>query len=169
MRWPAEFVVIVLGVLVALAADRWNQGRLERELAEDYAVRILAELSADSVRLASEEEGARARRVAGLQLLDAIRGSASADSVRILYRRCDGWAVPSLGGATLEEMRSTGSLRLLAPATRQALLDYYGSAAGTIGRLEEARRVLRAPFNAFGQQNGMFLTEVVSDAEFAEG
>ncbi len=168
MRWPAEFVVIVLGVLVALGADRWNQGRLERDLAEDYAARIVAELSADSARLASEFEAAQARRAEGLQLLDAIRGSASDESVRNLYRRCAGWAVPTLGGATVEEMRSTGSLRLLAPTTRQTLLDYYGSAEGTIGRIEEARRVLRDPFNAFGQQNGMFLTEVVPDAEFAE-
>jgi hypothetical protein len=43
-----EFVVILLGVLVALAADRWNQSRLESLTEGLYLERLADDLRADS-------------------------------------------------------------------------------------------------------------------------
>ena len=49
-RLLLEFVVIVLGVLVALAADRWAQDRADRDLEAAYVQRLTNEIRGDSVR-----------------------------------------------------------------------------------------------------------------------
>ena len=48
-RLLAEFVVIVLGVLIALAADRWNQQRSDAGLEAAFVERFIAEIRADSL------------------------------------------------------------------------------------------------------------------------
>ena len=51
-RLAAEFTVIVVGVLVALAADDWRQGAEERESAEAATALLIEDLRRDSVELA---------------------------------------------------------------------------------------------------------------------
>lgn len=67
-RMAGEFLVIVVGVLVALAVDDWRQYRQHRELERDLLNRLEAELVADAADLAT------ARREIGARLwvLDAI-------------------------------------------------------------------------------------------------
>jgi hypothetical protein len=85
--WVAEFLLIVLGVLVALAADNWLQDR--REAASSWA--LVTQLSVDTeanLRLLSDAieyegtglasiEALMESRIAGVQL--------SEDSLRVLY------------------------------------------------------------------------------------
>lgn len=40
LKLSTEFVVIVVGVLVALAADRWNQGRMDTAAEAEYIARL---------------------------------------------------------------------------------------------------------------------------------
>ncbi|MGI9628968.1 MAG: hypothetical protein ACR2QM_19210, partial [Longimicrobiales bacterium] len=48
-RLVGELLVIVVGVMLALAVDRWNQARVDGALATEYHTRLLAELVADSI------------------------------------------------------------------------------------------------------------------------
>ena len=50
-RWIGEFVVIVLGVLVALAVDDWRDYRADRALERHLLVRLAADLKADEADL----------------------------------------------------------------------------------------------------------------------
>jgi hypothetical protein len=56
-RWVGEFVVIVLGILAALAVDSWSEERNNRILEQEYLVRINEELKWD---LAEIEEAIKA-------------------------------------------------------------------------------------------------------------
>lgn len=49
LRWLGELTVIVVGVLVALYADRWNEARSERELAGSFIGRLEIEIRSDSL------------------------------------------------------------------------------------------------------------------------
>jgi hypothetical protein len=51
-RWLGEFVVIVLGVLVALAVDDWAQHRSDRNVESDLLERLREDLVADAADLA---------------------------------------------------------------------------------------------------------------------
>jgi hypothetical protein len=46
-RWAGEFVVIVLGILAALAVDSWSQERDNRQLEREYLARIKDDLQWD--------------------------------------------------------------------------------------------------------------------------
>jgi hypothetical protein len=56
-RWAGEFVVIVLGILAALAVDSWSEDRNNRILEQEYLARIEEELKSD---LAEIEEAIEA-------------------------------------------------------------------------------------------------------------
>jgi len=64
----AEFVVIVLGVLAALAVDEWRDSRMERELEVELLSAFIRDLSTDSADFASLPERAE-RRVVGAELI----------------------------------------------------------------------------------------------------
>ncbi len=46
-RWAGEFVVIVLGILAALAVDSWSEQRDNRSLEQEYLSRIKEDLESD--------------------------------------------------------------------------------------------------------------------------
>jgi hypothetical protein len=61
-RWVGDFVVIVLGILAALAVDSWSEDRNNRNLEQEYLARIQADLEWD---LAELEEAIRASILQG--------------------------------------------------------------------------------------------------------
>jgi hypothetical protein len=40
-----EFLVIILGVLVALGVDQWRESARDRQLEQEYLVRLVADLN----------------------------------------------------------------------------------------------------------------------------
>ena len=168
-RLAGELAVIVLGVLLALAVDRWNQGRVDSALADEYHARLLAELVADSVRLEEHRVDASRRRSAGVQLFEAVRREVPDTIPRALFFDCGGSALPHGGGGTFSELQSTGLLRLLPSSSRQELFDYYGYVEGMRGRLQARRDRERADFNeAFARSGGQMPEEVISRVDFTE-
>lgn len=84
-RAAAELVVIVAGVLIALAFDGLWQARADREAEIEWLV-ALREETADNLRAVRSDANARryARREEGLRALAAaVRGGALPDSVRL--------------------------------------------------------------------------------------
>jgi len=61
-RWAGEFVVIVLGILAALAVDSWSEDRNNRNLEQEYLARIQEDLEWD---LAEIEEAISASILQG--------------------------------------------------------------------------------------------------------
>ena len=50
-RWLGEFVVIVLGILAALAVDNWSTDRHDRNLEQEYLARIKEDLEWDLIEI----------------------------------------------------------------------------------------------------------------------
>ena len=128
-RYAIEGVVIVLGVLIALAADAAWDYRVDRE-DERIALRQLdAEFQANASQLDSVSAGHRLGMEAAEILLDAVRGGTtlSADSTLELVRALDqAWTFnPKL--AALESVTLSGQLRLIRDdSLRVALVGWPG-------------------------------------------
>jgi hypothetical protein len=135
-RWPdaarwfaAQFLVVVAGVLVALAANDWAQRNREQRLAEDYAIRIIEDLD----RVASSLEGiadwTRAVESAAGVLLPVLEGSSQLDDpLRLVAAAYQASRVrlPDLSPIVYRELLATGQIRLFRDATlRQALGHYF--------------------------------------------
>ena len=125
-RLVAEFLVIVIGVLVALGADQWVQGLEERRLESEYLERLRADARYDR----EEIEFVRAVSMAGLAAVDSVLvpgylSRATDDQVfndallAAAARQID------LSRGTWDELVASGRIELLRDAeVRLALAEY---------------------------------------------
>ena len=142
-RGVAELLVIVVGVLIALGLDNWNQDRKDRELSYEYVERLVGDLRADVAWADQALEGLEDKREALSFLLElgADRDPEFADASR-LVRAFPGtlmlaFNAPSMRTATIDDMRSTGSLSLISEVElREEILRHYALATNSESRLE---------------------------------
>lgn len=110
-RLVGEFAIIVIGVLVALAVDDWNQYRSDRRLEAGILSRMENELVADGADLATADWDARAR----LWVLDAVLAELGDDQA---FQRLTASRLDSFQHSTVRD-----SLRLAAGRDSLAAVD----------------------------------------------
>ena len=184
-RWIGEFVVIALGVLVALGVDDWRQRRADRELEGQLVERLARDIRADAADLARAQravarrywviEAATAGRSdvrpqrTGANFFDPVRVDSVIASVGRTGAPWDSLKSPlsafadnipdfDLFDDTYREMLATGSLDVVTSLQlRTQILSYYRIA---LDQGDNARRA--APY----QQR---LEDALSEIDVATG
>jgi hypothetical protein len=131
MRAFAEFVVIVIGVLVALGLENWANDQAARVAEVDYLQALVADIRTDSAVWTNIHRPVLARSKDILEGTIPIAAGARPipDDTASFLRDVSG--SPSrpfiIGtGPTYEELLATGSLRLIESAeVRSAIVGYY--------------------------------------------
>jgi hypothetical protein len=156
-RSLGELVVIIAGVMIALAADRWIAGIDERAEARSYVSRLAENLRSDSARLEEWVQSATDRRQIALDML--LYAETGEFTSRIgpdsLLRMLVYTSVPSATGAyateTWQDLVATGNVELLDDIElRDSLSVYYNEversrgvfASSPLGNATEAADVL---------------------------
>jgi len=134
-QWTAIFidlVIVVLGVVIGLQVNNWNEERRDRARERVYLENIAAELDESIVSIKRSIELSE-QRIALDELL--IKASTDVEAVRAEPGRFiyavtrGGWTfAPTLSGNTFEEMKSSGNLGIL--RDRALVLDlmrFYGT------------------------------------------
>jgi hypothetical protein len=141
-NWAAvtmDIIVVIAGILIAFQIERWAESRRDRQLEQEYLLRLKADLYLElqSMQSALEYAGDRIRAA---RLLESTARAADIDSE--VSRRLP-WAVetvswrsfPQITAFVYEEMKSSGNLSLIRSAPlRMALAEHYN-------RLEHESRV----------------------------
>ncbi len=126
-RLLLELAVIVLGVLLALAADRWNQERSDRSLERAYLERFVDDIRRDSLSAESylsRFPGIESARDTLLRFVDGGPAPPALNST--VSRAFDQFNLPA--ASTWNEILGSSSLGLLrAAGVRDVLSSYYGS------------------------------------------
>ncbi len=124
----SEFVIVVMGVLVALWVDNLNNDRRDRQLEGEYLSALTADLERDTAALSVEIRAAEERARSGGAVLDAVQsGLVDQDphtfvrSVHLTYAL----SYPAYSRATVNDLLSTGNLRLLRDPEIRSRLDAY--------------------------------------------
>lgn len=126
-----ELVIIVVGVLIALYADRWNERRVEAELEADYIEALQQDLQADTAALtqnatAAEEFAQHSRRLLALFEGGSWEGTAEDLARSIEFAQFLAWNYPApLATGAIDDLRATGNLRLIDEDVRVVLGSYY--------------------------------------------
>lgn len=121
--WTAlflDFVVVVIGILLAVQVTEWSEARRDRVLEREYLVRLHADLE---ITLSVRSDGSDAAqwnetRLAQQQVvLNALRTGVLRDEERADFETGLAW-FGFVGGvevqrATIEELRSTGAMNLI--------------------------------------------------------
>jgi len=134
VRVAGEFVLIVLGVMVALAGDDWRDARQERQMARTYLERLTVEAQQGVTTQKNQRRRFERARDASLRLVHYLDGDRSAvprDSLPDLFLLSaqTGSSPDQLGSdATYRELIASGQLHLLHdPVTRERVVDYYAA------------------------------------------
>lgn len=124
-----EFVVIVVGVLVALWVDQLREARDDAELEVEYLKSFVIDLDADLAQFDETEAWMRRSEAAAATVLALYEGSPPSENVADLVEAVEtaGWQYwPSITRNTIDDLRSTGNLRLIRdPGLRRAISSYY--------------------------------------------
>lgn len=114
-RLAAEFLVIVVGVLVALAVDQWRESINDRTAEAEYLDRLLIDLRQDSGMVSGDRAQGAAKAVDLQRVLENLRDP---DIVR--RQPSLAWpnlsrtfARPNLQTTTFDELTTTGGLILI--------------------------------------------------------
>lgn len=124
-----ELVIVALGVLIALWADQAIQARQEAAMAVSYLERLRADLNADIESLRFSSSQARSRLAITRQVdawLRDLDAAPDPDSLVINAHYAGVLFSPTISRFTIEELKSTGDLRLLSnQELKRQIGDYY--------------------------------------------
>lgn len=125
-RLIAEFFVIMIGVLAALAADQWAQDREDRELEAEYLERLRSDVGYDREEIQFVLAVSRAGLAAVDSLLDpTFSERASDDDLFSAAMLAASARQLDFSRGTWEELVASGRIALLTePEIRLALADY---------------------------------------------
>ena len=145
-KLAGEFILVVLGVLVALMFDSWMEQRSDDNLRQEYLGRLADDLETDSqtydYRIAFYSDV----RAFGIQTLDTLHSEAPADQEDLLaaYYASEVFTV-SPSSDTYKDLQNTGNIRLLRDIElRMALSSYHEKAAREGTTLDESyRKIVR--------------------------
>jgi len=124
-----EFVVIVVGVLMALWVDELREARDNAALEIEYLQALVIDIDADLAQFDLTEEWMHNSEAAAATVLALYRGSPPTNNVADLVKAVEtaGWqSWPVITRNTIDDLRSTGNIRLIRdPALRRAIATYY--------------------------------------------
>lgn len=124
-----ELVIVALGVLIALWADQAIQARQEANMAISYLERLQTDVRADIIALRFSSEQAR-NRLAIIRQVEAWLDDPSPlpdpDTLVMKVHYAGVTFFPTISRFTIEELKSTGDLRLLKNLElKRQIADYY--------------------------------------------
>ena len=133
--WPTvtvEFLLVVLGVLLALQLDNWNERRKDRALFQDYLVQLKADLREDIEQAEQRIEASKYLDERAAYLVSVIEGRAPQpidQNLLVSSTLTAGYAYLDLvNRQTYDELVSTGNLRLFPDtALKREVVSYYAN------------------------------------------
>jgi hypothetical protein len=132
MRWAQvlmELLLLVLGILIALAVDDWVQSRRDARMERDYLQLLARDLERDDEILTEFIGFEEQQTNDGVEAYRALRATvepADREAVAGKLSRLTGRRTLRLVRATYTDLVSTGNLRLIRnPGLRDRIVKYY--------------------------------------------
>jgi hypothetical protein len=143
-RLAGEFFLVVLGVVVALAIDRWVQEIDDNRNERDYLERLASDVRANESIFSFMLQDWEASQQAASDLLAVIEGSSARPSSTGLLAAVARAGATNTGlfqDASFQDLAATGNLRLIKdPDLRTSLVRYFGrqiqAGRGSFDRLD---------------------------------
>lgn len=142
-RYTAEVLTIVVGILLALAADEGRQALANRATERDALASLRGEFAAD-VKELKADQAQREEKLANIELLMRLRTGATerqppADMAKALLDLL-GWRYYTASHPVLDDLASTGRLDLIRSNRLRAALMRFGQERSRVGVVEQYER-----------------------------
>lgn len=130
VRWVlGETLIVVVGVMIALAVDSWREDRRDERTEEQYLSSLLEDLDSDFAELDRAGRQSRSAAAGARTVLDVLGGRAPplpGDSLALAVEYAGFLYFPAYFPYTFDELVSTGNLRIIRdPELRREIASYY--------------------------------------------
>ncbi len=137
-----ELLIVVIGVLIALAIDQWNDDRLERLEEVDAVARILTDVQTDLQDFDFRLKSVDAKEESLLRVKAFLAGGARIDPAAFLRDIAGGadwgWNQGLARRSTYDNLLESGRLGIIAdPEIRSQISDYYRYYQDSHNRIDE--------------------------------
>ena len=140
-------MLVMIGILLALQIDNWNEARKVRNTEEQYLERLLHDLQNDTIYFESQISSAE-KAISHLDsfLVEMYKAPKNPDDVkRIIRHNSFGTDDLTLKNSTFNELISTGSMNIFSEQIiKVAIMDYYQLGEEIASQIKE--------FNLFSTQ-----------------
>jgi len=142
-RYAAEVVTIIVGILLALAADAGRQYLADRGTEREMLAALRVEFAVD-VREIDADQKARANKLAAIELLSAARADAtrmpSPEELAAAVLSNLNWRYYTASHPVLDDLLTTGRLDLLRSSELRRAILAFQQERSRIGVTEEQER-----------------------------
>lgn len=156
-----EILLVVVGILIALQVNNWNEQRLDTNRGQEYLNRLLENLEEDKkiiqIRITFIKEVERYAKLAISHAENTISDEVSEWDILLAYFQSSQIWPLELTDVTYDELKNSGEIKLIKDYTlRKELSTYYGEQynqyKNTIGVLPAYREKIRGliPFDIQG-------------------
>jgi len=131
-----EVVLVVIGILIALSINNWNQQRLDRILEKDYYCQFLEDVNQDLIQLNEQvtytkERLHHANNMLGLLQNENSEFSEILEHTKGAVSKTDAVIMPNKNA--FEDLKSSGNLRLITDKKiKNQLTKYYANEEGLL-------------------------------------
>jgi len=121
-----EIVLVVIGILIALQINNWNENRKERQIEEKILKEIYANLESDITNLKLKIEETNAFKTANLKVLEHLENKTPlTDTLKFYYSRLNGFGTFRPITVGYENLKSKGADIIQNDSLRAAISELY--------------------------------------------
>lgn len=128
-----EIILVVIGILIALSINNWNEDRKESSIEQNYLKRLLIDIESDYGKL-TLSKGLSQERINQINLLtDVIKNPVLVNTypkqIIVSIEKISWRSYLPLSRIVYSELLSSGNMSLIQSENlRESLLKYYGTA-----------------------------------------
>ena len=135
-------MIVVVGVLIALGIDQWNDDRLERLEEIDAIARLLADVKRDLQEFDFRLKAVARKEESLIRVIDALNGDTGIDPPTFLNDVISGadfgWNQGLARRATYDNLLGSGKLAIIEDSNIRSLIaDYYRYYQDSHNRIDE--------------------------------
>ncbi|MUP44444.1 hypothetical protein E0K83_01635 [Gramella sp. BOM4] len=122
-----EIILVVIGILIAVQLNNWNQSDKEEKLANQYLKNIQFDLNQDLESLERVETLVNDRRRAATSILNSLDSNDYKNPGVFLFQvdNAGRYGIPQRARATYEDLIATGNIQFIPKSTREKVTAYY--------------------------------------------
>lgn len=123
-----EIILVMIGILLALQVNNWNNQRKENQLEKRYLSDLILDLQVDSITIASAKSSSDRQRLSKEKITSFYQGETIHKDSLISYFSDQWRPVPKFNPitTTLDEMKSTGNISVIRNSSvRRKILETY--------------------------------------------
>jgi hypothetical protein len=136
-----EIFLVVLGILIALQINNWNEAKKESNLENIYYCRILEEFELDKSLITQSYEQVNQKIETGKQIIiDLHKGKPDKHTILNNYLKALRLAVYVPRKNAFNDLTSSGNLKILSDVTtKNSLMEYYGNLENILRQMNQNR------------------------------